>query len=263
MPEFPDVAFFRKYLEKHALKRSIQCVEVKHPRILRDVLAAELERELTGREFTATRQHGKYLFARIAEGEWLLMHFGMTGYLEYFEKPEDDPKYDRFLLGFSGGGFLAYVNQRMLGWIGLTGNPDDLIRSRGLGPSVLDPTFDYRAFRERLSGKKGEVKPTLMDQGVLAGIGNVYSDEILLQACIHPKTKVNELSERQLKSIYDTTKRVLLTAVEHDADPATFPAGYLLRDRRKGAKCPQCGAKLQTAKVGGRTACFCPSCQGR
>lgn len=78
-----------------------------------------------------------------------------------------------------------------------------------------------------------------------------------------PELRVNELSERQIKAIFDTTKRVLLTAVEHDADPATFPEGYLLRDRRKGAKCPKCGAKLQTAKVGGRTAYYCPSCQGR
>ncbi|MHC1727434.1 MAG: DNA-formamidopyrimidine glycosylase family protein [Syntrophobacteraceae bacterium] len=95
------------------------------------------------------------MFAQIGGKQWLVMHFGMTGYLEYFERPEDDPKYDRFLIGFKGGGFLACVNQRMLGWIGLTGDPDDLVKSRGLGPSILDSGFDFNTFKERFSGRKG------------------------------------------------------------------------------------------------------------
>ncbi|MHC1727433.1 MAG: zinc finger domain-containing protein [Syntrophobacteraceae bacterium] len=105
------------------------------------------------------------------------------------------------------------------------------------------------------------MKPALMDQGIMAGIGNLYSDEILFQACIHPKARVSELDEQQLKTIFNKMKKTLRTAVEHDAELSSFPAGYLLRNRKEGAECPACGRKLQTAKVGGRTAYFCPSCQ--
>ena len=261
MPELPDVAAFGKYFQKHAIGRKIASAKVHDPRIVRGLPAAELESALEGRKFLATRQHGKYLFAQTDRAGWLIMHFGMTGYLHYFEDPEDDPKYDRLLFRFEGGGFLSYVNQRMLGWVGLTENPGEFVERRGLGRSALDSGFGYREFRKIFSGRKGEIKSALMNQELIAGIGNVYSDEILFQSRIHPKRKVSGLSEKELKSIFDHIGEVLRTAVDRNADVSDFPQNYLLRDRRKGAKCPVCGIELKTAKVGGRTAYFCPHCQ--
>lgn len=261
MPELPDVAAFRKYFEKYALGLKIASARVKDARIVRGLAARELEEELTGRKFISTRQHGKYLFAQTDGGKWLIAHFGMTGYLWRFEDPGDDPQYDRFLIVFETGGAISYVNARMLGWIGLTEDPGAVIDSRGLGPSALDPRLDYKEFGKIFSGRKGEIKPALMNQKLVAGVGNVYSDEILFQARVHPKIKIGALSQMQLQSVFDSMREVLRTAVERNGDIESLPQDYILRNRRKGAKCPVCGNKLETDKVGGRTAYFCPHCQ--
>jgi formamidopyrimidine-DNA glycosylase len=261
MPELPEVANFRKYFETHALNLEIASVRVKDPRIVRGLSADELERALSGRRFISARQHGKYLFAATDRRRWFIMHFGMTGYIHYFESLEDDPKYDRLLIEFEKGGFLSYVNQRMLGGVGLVEDPDDFIEGKGLGPSALDSRLDYRRFRKIFSGLNGRVKPALMNQSLIAGIGNIYADEILFQSRIHPETKVGSLGKKDLKSIFDNLKQVLRTALDRNAEFANLPEQYLLRDRRKGAGCPICGTRLETVKVGGRTSYFCPKCQ--
>jgi formamidopyrimidine-DNA glycosylase len=100
-----------------------------------------------------------------------------------------------------------------------------------------------------------------MDQSIVAGIGNVYSDEILFQAGVHPGTRVSELDETRVEDIFDKMKKVLRTAVDRDADPGRFPSTYLLPNRGKKGACPLCGTKWETMKLGGRTAYFCPRCQ--
>ncbi|MGC8491851.1 MAG: Fpg/Nei family DNA glycosylase [Syntrophobacteraceae bacterium] len=259
MPELPDVAAYRKYFERHALDRRLASARVRDARIVRGLSARELEERLTGETFTATRQHGKYLFLQTDGGKWLIEHFGMTGYLWYSEDPGEAPKYDRFQLLFENGGGLSYVNARMLGWIGLTEDPDDLIQGRGLGPSALD--IEYGAFKNIFSGKKGEIKPALMNQKLVAGVGNIYSDEILFHARIHPRMKLDALSEKQLKAVFKSMREVLRTAVERDGDTESLPKDYILGDRRKGAHCPVCGNSLQSVKAAGRSAYFCPHCQ--
>jgi formamidopyrimidine-DNA glycosylase len=261
MPELPEVASFRKYFEKTALDKQIAFAQVKNPRILRGVSAADLEGQLSGNRFKSTRQHGKYLFAELHAGNWLVMHFGMTGFLEYIENNAAEPAYTRFLIGFAQGGALAYVNPRMLGWIGVCRRPEEVIKARRLGPSALASRLGFEAFRERMSGKKSSIKSALMDQSTLAGIGNIYADEILFHAKIHPETKVHVLDESQLKDIFAKMRKILSTAVKLDADYAGFPKHYLLPNRGKKGACPVCGAKWETVKIGGRTAYFCPRCQ--
>ncbi len=261
MPELPEVAFFKKYFEKNALKRKIVSVEIRNPKILRGISPEGLKKELAGRAFSAARQHGKYLFAKIEDAGWLIMHFGMTGSLKYSESKADESKYARMIIGFDEGGFLAYVNQRMIGWVGFTADPGEFISQKGIGPSALDKGLDFDEFKNRLLRKKRGVKPALMDQDFVAGIGNIYSDEILFQSRIHPGKKVRELNEKDLRTIFKKTKEVLRTAVERNADTEQFPEKYLLHDRKKGAKCPRCGHKWETMKFSGRTAFFCPKCQ--
>jgi formamidopyrimidine-DNA glycosylase len=154
MPELPDVASFRKYFEKVALDREIAFAQVRNPKILRGVSPADLERLLPGSRFISTHQHGKYLFTGLDTGKWLVMHFGMTGFLEYIEESDLEPAYSRLLIGFTEGGILAYVNRRMLGWIGIGRSIDEIIDARKLGPSALDARLNFEDFSKRLSGKK-------------------------------------------------------------------------------------------------------------
>ncbi len=260
MPEMPDVAAFKKYFETHAQGRKIALAGVRNPRIVRGLAAGELEKELAGSRFLSSSQHGKYLFAELDTGRWLIMHFGMTGFLEIFDSPEREPEYTRLSISFEDGGYLAYVNARMLGWVGITGSPEEFIESRGLGLSALDQSLDFESFVKRLP-LRGEIKSALMNQRIVAGIGNIYSDEILFQSGVHPKTKIGSISREKLETIFEKMKEVLQTAIDLGADPAKFPGSYLLRGRRKGATCPVCGTRLETAKFSGRTAYFCPQCQ--
>lgn len=261
MPELPEVASFRRFFDRHFLQRRIASAQARNPKIVRGVSARELEEALPGRSFPGSRQHGKYFFAQVENSPWVVMHFGMNGYLESFENPEEEPLYTRLLIEFEDGGFFAYVNQRMLGWVGLAADPDELIAEKGLGPDALSGNIRLEEFREKFAGRRGDIKPALMDQSIIAGIGNIYSDEILFQARIHPRKKVHDLGPQQIELIFEKSKSVLRTAVDRNADTSAFPENFLLRDRRKGALCPVCGNKLRTAKVSGRTAYFCPRCQ--
>jgi formamidopyrimidine-DNA glycosylase len=261
MPELPEVASFRKYFEKTAMDRQIAFARVKNAKILRGVSPAGLEEQLSGSRFKSTRQHGKYLFAALDTGKWLVMHFGMTGFLEYLEDSNREPAYSRLLIGFTEGGALAYVNQRMLGWVGIAKHTEEVIEAKKLGPSALDSRLDFEVFRKRLSGKKSRIKSALMDQEIVAGIGNVYSDEILFQARLHPDTRVSVLDDSQVKDIFTKMREVLATAVKRDADVSRLPENYLLPNRNKKGACPICGTNWKTMKLGGRTAYFCPKCQ--
>ena len=134
MPELPDVEVFKHYLDSTALYQKISSAEVKNEKVLGDASARELERALGGKEFESTRRHGKYLLVELDGGGWLLLHFGMTGYLKYFKDMEDEPPHDRFLVTFDNGFHLAFDCQRMLGKVDLVGKPGESDRIGGTGP---------------------------------------------------------------------------------------------------------------------------------
>ena len=125
----------------------------------------------------------------------------MTGSLVYFGEGSDDPPYDRVRFDFEGDRHLAYVNRRMLGRVGLADDAEEFIRAEELGPDALDPAFDLEAFNRAIEGRRRDVKSVLMDQTLIAGIGNIYADEILFQSCLHPKTAVTSLSSRQRRPL--------------------------------------------------------------
>lgn len=208
MPELPDVETFKRYLDSRALHQRIEAVSVRDRRILRAVTPQQLTRSLRTRQFQSSRCHGKLLFVEL-EGEagWLVFHFGMTGFLKYFKDEEEEPPHTRLRIDFINGAHLGFDCRRLFGKVMSTEDVDAFIASCHVGPDALG--LDWRQFRDCLGDTDRLIKPVLMDQSMIAGIGNVYSDEILFQSGISPRVKVKELSEKALRKLYRTTRNVL------------------------------------------------------
>jgi formamidopyrimidine-DNA glycosylase len=274
MPELPDVETYKRYLNATSLHQEINEVEVRSPILVEtddqpqadgaagEMSVQELEARLKGHSFASTCRYGKWLFVELDDGDWLVLHFGMSGSLAYFKDMEKDPPYDQFLITFANGYHLAYDAARKLGEIEVIQDPAVFIREKGLGPDVLAPDFDVETFLEILEDRRGMIKPALMDQELVAGIGNVYSDEILFQAGIHPRREVDELDEGQRSEIYEKMQQVLRTAIERQADPERLPDSYIIPHRHPEGQCPRCGGELKQVQVSGRTAYYCPKDQG-
>jgi len=210
-------------------------------------------------------RHGKHLLVHLGPPGWLTVHFGMNGSLRHFEDGGDDPPYDRLCLDFADGHHLAYVNPRLLGRVGLARDAAEFIAPERLGPDALNPRFDLAAFERALAGRKRNLKSVLMDQEVVAGIGNVYSDEILFQARLHPRTRSDWLDAATRERLFRQINEVLETAIAHGAGTERLidrlPSSFLIPHRQKGGCCPRCGSEIATAKFSGRTAYYCPRCQ--
>ena len=259
MPELPDVEVFKRYVDSTSLHQDIETIEVKNGRVLGGVSAGGLKGGLEGRKFESTRRHGKHLFVELDDGGWLLLHFGMTGGLKYYRDASLEPTHARVLFYFASGYHLAFDDQRLFGKVDLIEDPADFIEEKKLGLDPLD--LGFPAFRERLEGRRGEIKATLMNQQVFAGIGNIYSDEILFQVRLHPRTSVARLDGDTLHNLHKQTRRVLHEAIEHGANPGGLPDSYLLPHRREGEDCPRGNGRIQKTKAAGRTAYYCPACQ--
>lgn len=259
MPELPDVQVFKEYLDATALHERIESVVVDGDRVLRDTTARALVRRLEGGELRSTRRHGKHLFSEVRGRGWLRLHFGMTGRLKYFKGAADEPDHTRLRLDFAGDYHLAYVNVRLFGEIGWVDDVDAFIDERGLGPDALE--VDRDGFRDALAGRSGAVKSALMNQAVLAGVGNIYADEVLFQAGVNPGAKVDQLEQRTLGAIHRALREVLEAAIE--ARVQDFPDWFLLPHRDGDMTCPRCGGPLDKTKLSGRSTYFCPKDQKR
>lgn len=262
MPELPDVQVFKEYLDATALHQEIAGVSVRDDDVLQGISARTLRRRLRNREFESARRHGKHLFARLSEDGWLRLHFGMTGFLEYY-KNDCGPEHVRARIDFSNGYHLAYDCQRKFGELGLVEDVDRFIEARDLGPDPLDSGFDLDAFRRVIEGRRGGIKSLLMNQSAIAGIGNIYSDEILFQAGIHPATRVDALDEQTVAHLYRTMRRVLEKAIECRVDPDRFPRSWLTPRRGEADRCPKCDGALKSDTIAGRTAYYCAQHQRR
>jgi formamidopyrimidine-DNA glycosylase len=266
VPELPDVENYGRYFKRHALKKPITGVAVGDKRALDHISERSLQDRLIGARFVSTRRHGKQLFARTSNGGWLTMHFGMTGQLAYFKDREDEPQYDRVRFDFGKSGHLGYIDPRLFGRVGFVDDPNAFIRQHHLGPDALDAKLTFQRFKEALAGGGG-LKAALMDQSRIAGIGNVFADEILFQVRLHPLTPVERLTPAQLKALFATMRKVLKTAIAAGAGAEGYwerlPRTYLLRQRHKGGVCPRGHGPLSIMKAAGRTTYFCGQCQKR
>ena len=262
MPELPDVEVFRRYLDAHGLHRQIAAVDTHGGQdLLEEVSPQQLGKVLTGHSLTATRRHGKYLFAEIGGDGALVLHFGMTGLLEAYDQGEP-PSHTRMRLDFADGGHLAFRNQRKLGLVTVTDSAEAFIADKQLGPDALEAVPDPAALKKALAGRRGGLKSTLMNQAVLAGIGNDYSDEVCFQARLDPRLKVDQLGDRALERLHEAIRRVLREAIDAEADPERMPQDFLLPRREAGAVCPRCGGRIAKLRISGRSGYWCPRCQG-
>ena len=262
MPELPDVEIFRRYFKKKALGQRIDRLSVPNPKVLQQTSPQALGRRLSGHRFKVGRRHGKYLFAQLErKNGCLVFHFGMTGFLKYHKREQNQPPHARLIIDFVNGHQLAYDCQRMFGKVDFADDMEAYVNERALGPDALK--LKWKHFEEILGTKKGSVKSALMDQHSLAGIGNVYSDEILFHARVDPRAAVGKLDTKTLRRIFDSTKRVLKGAIKYRADPERMPSSWLVPHRGKRAECPRCGSKLKRVKIQQRSAYVCTTCQKR
>lgn len=259
MPELPDVACFRQYIDATALHQEIAAVHAGRTDVLDGTTPQALGRRLDGRSFRATRRHGKYLFVALDDGGYLVMHFGMTGYPAYARSDHDPPEHTRLRVEFRNGHRLAYVCQRLLGHVTLAADIDAFVQEQGLGPDAL--SLDEADLSNRLRPHRGMVKPVLMDQSVVAGLGNVYTDEILFHARIHPRARIAGFDAGTCHALHRAMCHVLQRAIRDRADPQRMPASWLLPHREEGDRCPRCDGGIRQLRVGGRSTYVCPRCQ--
>jgi formamidopyrimidine-DNA glycosylase len=266
MPELPDVENYGRYFKRHGLNKTITGVHVGDTRALDHISPKQLQARLVGAKFTVTRRHGKHLFARISKGGWLTMHFGMTGSLAAFKREKDEPSHDRVRFDFGRTDHLGYIDPRLFGRVGYTDDADTFIKAHKLGIDALDPKLTLARFEQALAGGGG-LKATLMDQSRLAGIGNIFADEILFQTRLHPLSPAGHLSPPQREALFTAMRKVFKTAIAAGAGAEGYwerlPRTYLLRQRGKRGVCPRGHGPLSIMTAAGRTTYFCGKCQKR
>jgi formamidopyrimidine-DNA glycosylase len=261
MPELPEVETFKRYLDSTSLRQRITNVEVRDEYVLKRVSARGLARRLKGRRFENSHRHGKHLFVRTDGDLWLRLHFGMTGSLEYLNHDQVAPRTARVIFRFADNCRLAFDDQRKFGEIELIENVDGFLQTRGLGPDALQ--IGLSQFKAIVGKRPGAVKAILLNQQLIAGIGNLYADEILFRARMHPATDAARLNDKDLRRLFRAMRYVLEKAIALKTDFNRLPKSWLLTHREKHGRCPRCGRELKSATIGGRTSWFCPHCQRR
>lgn len=257
MPELPEAEANRRRIES-VLNRTIERVwlgEVEHMD-----MPPQSERErLVGRQFTETDRHGKLIFAGSRSGPWICIHLGMTGSIKTYDEERGEPDYAKFVVDFEGDRRLAFTCPRKLGWVHITDDPERYVSQIGFGPDALEITRE--AFVEVIGGTRGAVKSALMQQKKLAGIGNLWSDEICFQTGTNPDAKGTDLSEERVSDMYDAMRDILAAVSDTDMDYGKLPEHWVIHCRDEGADCPRCDGTIRKATVGGRSAYYCDSHQ--
>jgi len=260
MPELPDVEVWRRTFEQQLRGRRIQDVLILDPAMLDGASAPELGRALKKARLEEVSRRGKFLILRTDSDRHLILHLGMSGRYDLSDVRQPS-EHAKLVLRFEGGRQLSYLNQRQFGTIKLARDPNQVKSLRELGPEPLDPEFTAGRFAGMLKERKRTLKPLLMDQSFIAGIGNLYADEILFQAGLRPDRRASELSAEESARLHASMRQVLEEAVAAGADPKSFPKGWLTPNREEGGDCPRCGFPLVRASFSKRAATFCRRCQ--
>lgn len=258
MPELPEIETYKTYFDSTSLHQKVTGFDCRDDRLLK-APENDFREYLVGEEFTGTTRIGKYLFVHTTGKKVLVLHFGMTGNLDYYKDPEDRPKYAHIEYAFASGFQLGFLNKRKFGWNDLADSVEEYKEKTGLSDDARDLSFEQ--FEESLSGRSAPVKSILLDQSVAAGIGNWMADEILYQARIHPETRVNDMTSSQLKEVFRAMKHLIEVSIEKQAVYDDFPDDFFIHIRKEGATCHHTGEKIRKTKVGGRSTYYCPEWQ--
>lgn len=272
MPELPEVETVAAALRARLLGRRLDAIKVRYARALKPS-PASARRALLGRRLVGVDRHGKYLFLRFEVDDpapnTLLLHLRMTG--QVFVDPEYKPdKHLRLLFDFDGEK-VFYRDIRKFGGFTLFDSESARNAVAHIGPDMLEVGF--RQWRARLGGRKSAIKTLLLDQGIAAGLGNIYADEALFRAELHPERAVASMGEAELRCLWREARKVLRRAISHGGttlqdfvgftgQPGNF-RGELEVYGRAGEPCPRCGVGIVRIRLGGRSAHFCPQCQPR
>jgi formamidopyrimidine-DNA glycosylase len=245
VPELPEAERARSLIATHALGRRIVGVDDSDVYVSRPHLPGEIASALVGRRLTTAERVGKTLWCETdVEGLVLGLHLGMAGRIAVDEEPHE--RWDRFALTFEDGTRVALRDKRRLGRAILA---PDLSR---LGPDAAVVTRPY--FRERVGRGTAPIKVRIMDQSVIAGIGNLLADEILWQARIDPRRSAGGLDEPELDQLRRATRAAVRRALAHGG----AHTGSLIPHRKADGYCPRCGTPLSRTRIGGRTTYWCP-----
>jgi len=293
MPELPEVETIVRDLKKKVLLRTFIDVWI-DPALLKKGGVIKLpnsfeqfRKEIRGKKIEKIWRRGKNILFDLSEDKTLLIHQKLTGHLllgkwqfkngnwqSLIKGPLAEDPWNRFLhliFWLNDKRQLALSDVRKFAKVELLGQEELKKELISFGPEPLEKDFTFEKFKKCLENKKGKIKQVLMDQTVIAGIGNIYSDEILWMAEIHPFKEASQLSEKELKNIYRAMREILPKAIELGGESipdfrriSGEKGGFdSLRKvyRREGEKCSRCGTIIKRVKLAGRSAHYCPTCQ--
>ncbi len=272
MPELPEVETIKEDLRELVVGLRIDGAHVLAPALVEQPSLAEFAPRLGDVRITGTRRRAKHLIVELDSGDSLVFQLKIGGQL-LLVPPVEEPRTSLMLI-------LHLDTDRRLFLRDQTGftrarllDPGELeARLSSLGPEPLDEGFGVEYLRETLGSRRAQIKPLILDQKVVAGIGNIYADEILFDARLHPRRKANTLSEGEWRALYEAIRKNLAAGVEHRGttvrlyrDVLNRPGehqNYLRVFEKHGLPCPEgCGGEVVREKVGGRPTHYCPECQ--
>ncbi|TML00557.1 MAG: bifunctional DNA-formamidopyrimidine glycosylase/DNA-(apurinic or apyrimidinic site) lyase [Actinobacteria bacterium] len=273
MPELPEVETIRLALEPHLVGRRFEDVEIRDPRLVRPFEPTAVAAELEGERVAALDRRGKYLIVRFESGRVLLIHLRMTGSLRHAAAGSlaDDP-HRRAVVKLDDGSDVAYRDVRRFGtWHLLEPEEVDEYLAQRLGREPLDRTFTARRLAERLDRRRAPVKAALLDQRTVAGLGNIYVDEALWRAEVHPLRPAASLDADEIARLTKGIRDALRTAIARQGSSLrdySTPDGRRgrMQERfrvygREGEPCARCGTPIDKIRAGGRGTWYCPNCQ--
>ncbi|HLY83516.1 MAG TPA: bifunctional DNA-formamidopyrimidine glycosylase/DNA-(apurinic or apyrimidinic site) lyase [Acidimicrobiales bacterium] len=277
MPELPEIETIRRDLDREFVGKKIKSVEVSGLRSVRrhgdphDFVA-----RLAGRKVTAVLRKGKYLLVKLEGGEVLVAHLGMSGQLLRAAARDPRDKHTHVVITFTQGGQLRFVDPRTFGelFIATPDSLEDVVPELAhLGFDPLDDVMSWTRFADLLYARKTKLKPLLMDQRFIAGIGNIYADEILFAAGLRYDRSSETLTAQEVRRLYRAMIETLQDAVKHRGSSLAdeqyrdlfgeigdFQSRHNVYDR-EGQPCRRCRSPIIRAKVNGRSAFLCPQCQ--
>ena len=252
--------------------RRIERVEIRDGRLTRPLEPLEIAAELEGETVARVERRGKYLIFRFETGRALLIHLRMTGSLRHTRGDAIDDPYTRAVVRLGDGSDVAYRDVRRFGtWLVLEADELEPYLAARLGEEPLEPEFTPRAFARRLEHRRAPVKAALLDQRSVAGVGNIYADEALWRARIHPLRQAGDLAPGEIRRLRDAVRRALEAGIARQGatlrdyrQPSGAEGGMQHEFKvygRAGEPCDRCGTPIDKIRVAGRGTWYCPRCQ--